>query len=256
MPDCLLWRNRPATPGENESQQALREFENFAAANGSALVIGCDRKTGDDGSARRCNSAAVVDPARGCIGFYDKMWLVPFSEFHPPGRPAFGRMAMDRYAHGTELPVFTIEVGAPRRAYRFASAICYDTCFPESFRSYMRPAAGGEAPQFFVVPACESHDRGMRLQKVLLRLAQFRAIETRRAFVRNAEGGYSGIIDGNGTLVAGPPRIDFAEPCVIGRVPLDERASPYTRWGDWLPIACTGTLLVSFAASLVRRGGG
>jgi apolipoprotein N-acyltransferase len=87
----------------------------------------------------------------------------------------------------------------------------------------------------------------------LRRLAQFRAIESRRAFVRNAEDGYSGIIDGNGMLIAEPPEIDFRSPVVLGRMPIDSRFSLYALLGDWLPLAACVVMFAVVVSSLRGR---
>ena len=177
-------------------------MERVAAAAGATIVVGCDRVSDDDPKTR-FNSAVVVDSSRGVLGYYDKSVLVPFMEFHPPGRPRFGGPSADVFAHGKQYPTFSLTGGNPPRCWRFSVGICYDTAFARVFRHYMKEDA---APDFFVVPAFKAHDRAMRLQASLLALAKFRAIETRRAMVRNAFGGYSGVIDGNGMLVAAPGR--------------------------------------------------
>ncbi|MBI3837466.1 MAG: apolipoprotein N-acyltransferase [Planctomycetia bacterium] len=244
-----------------DGQLTVARMERFARRAGASLVVGCKRLE-VDGSSNCYNSAAVVDPRRGYLGAFDKLRLVPFSEFYPPGRPLFGPARPNSFAHGEGYPVFSVEAREPARVSLFAVTICYDTGFPELYRRYMRPPTGETAPAFFVVPACEAHDRAMRLQHLLLALAKFRAIECRRALVRNAQAGYSGIIDGNGTLIAQPPEIDFKEPAILGRMPLDQRTSLYPILGDWLPsTACVVILLValrratSYGAHFVRRIG-
>lgn len=243
----------PVPPGETAADTTtLDRMERFSRRINAALVIGADRELAHE-NPRYCNSAAVVDPQRGYVGCYDKLRLVPFSEFYPPGRPKFAAGGRDRYMPGRSYPVFEMTAGASMPRYSFAVAICYDTAFPDVFRRFMRPPPGEQLPGFFVVPACEAHDRYMRLQDILLQLARFRAIECRRAFVRNSEGGFSGIIDGNGTLIAAPPEIDFDKPVILGRVPMDDRFSPYVILGDWLPIAAWGAIGIVTLAPLGRR---
>ncbi len=205
QPVLLLWQE-----GACSEKVALRQrtsgriarMERVAAAAGATIVVGCDRVSDDDPKTR-FNSAVVVDSSRGVLGYYDKLVLVPFTEFHPPGRPRFGGPSADVFTHGKQYPTFSLTGGNPPRCWRFSVGICYDTAFARVFRHYMKEDA---APDFFVVPAFEAHDRAMRLQASLLALAKFRAIETRRAMVRNAFGGYSGVIDGNGMLVVCPGR--------------------------------------------------
>ncbi|MEX0677737.1 MAG: apolipoprotein N-acyltransferase [Pirellulales bacterium] len=261
--DLLIWcegaYSRPVSippqeTGSDKKSPEIEDMEQYARRANASLVIGCDRVAQDK---RMWNSTVVVDRRRGYVGSYDKLRLVPFSEFNPPGRPSFRDSTTDRYVHGTDYPVFTVQTVRPVRESHFAVSICYDTCFSELYRRYLRPPKGLMTPQFFVVPACEDHDRGMRLQDILLKVAQFRAIECRRAFVRNAEDGYSGIIDGNGVLIAEPPEIDFQAPAVLGRMPLDERVSVYSLFGDWLPIAAWGAILLQllWSKAVARQKG-
>ncbi len=88
---------------------------------------------------------------------------------------------------------------------------------------------------------------------MLLDMTRFRAIEMRRAIVRNVEGGYSGIIDSCGRLIAAPQEIDFKEPVVLGAVPIDERRSAYYRYGDWLPLGCAGATMLGIVSPVFRR---
>lgn len=272
-PELLLWSENvyphviegppPAVPTEPAptdaavvaaSHQGIQRLERYARRVGAALVMGCERNETNGESASRYNSAEVVDPRRGYAGCYDKVFLVPFSEFQPVGRPSFGRQVTNPFVHGQTYPVFAL---APRRPweegtteeteqpYHFGAGICYDTCFPQHYRRYMNPADDVPLPDFFVVPSAERHDERLCLQRAILRLAQFRAVECRRAMVRNVNGGFSGIVDSSGRLLAAPPEIDFDRPVVLGRVPLDNRETLYARWGDWLPIsACIAIALV------------
>lgn len=252
--ELLVW-SEGVYPGKVEfdngssTAKALQEFlADFARTVNATLVIGCDRI--DEQSA--CyNSAAVIDPQGGYVGSYDKLRLVPFNEFYPHGRPRFGPPRRNDFTHGREYPLYTMTGGRPRRAISFAIAICYDTGFPGVFRRYMRGAPS--PPDFFVVPAFERHDRKMRLQWKLLALARFRAIETRRAFVRNAESGYSGIIDGNGLLVSAPAPTEFQKPVFLGRMPIDQRTSIYSHLGDWLPLGACGLIVVSLGWQTFRN---
>lgn len=253
-PELLIW-SEGAYPGKVEldsgssTAKRLDEFlTKFARKANATLVIGCDRL--DDQSA--CyNAATVVDPRLGYVGSYDKLRLVPFNEFYPPGRPLFGPPRHNDFVHGREYPLFSMIAGLPPREFSFAVAICYDTGFPEVFRRYMQGTSN--LPDFFVVPAFERHDRRMRLQWKLLALAQFRAIESRRAIVRNAESGYSGIIDGNGKLIAGPASVEFEQPVFLGRMPIDQRTSVYAYLGDWLPMGACGWIVASLAWSLLAK---
>ena len=84
------------------------------------------------------------------------------------------------------------------------------------------------------------------MSTMLLRMAQLRAIETRRAIVRNSHLGFSGLIDANGAVVLHNDRQPLDDPWLLGAVPLDDRTSIYARFGDWLSPACFKCLARAF----------
>jgi apolipoprotein N-acyltransferase len=84
------------------------------------------------------------------------------------------------------------------------------------------------------------------------RMTRVRAIETRRSIVRNATGGLSGVIDGNGQIVASPEVADFREPTYLGAIPLDERCSLFVLFGQWLPGVCCLVVAMVVARACYR----
>jgi len=192
------------------------------------LVLGCERLEKSAGDWRRFNSIVCVDPATDSIECYDKQWLVPFGEYVPYMRAGAQDIATT-YAEGAKPPVLRV-AGGPR-AYRFAAAICYDVCFAAHFRPGTRLEAQEQA-DFFVHCGSEGQDPSGNLARVLLKAAQFRAIESRRAIVRNVDHGYSGLVDSRGAtnpVTRGQP---VHEPTLLAPVPIDSRTSLYTWWGD------------------------
>ncbi len=206
------------------AETAFYQYQSLPAD--SVLVQGCYR---DDGG-KFFNSVAVANGER-LIGYYDKCNLVPWSEFTP-------WVENERELTAGERPGI-FECGP----FRFGVVVCYDVCFTEFMRDLAK-----ENPQFIAIVANESSDPSMLLAYQLLAQTRLRAIESRRPIVRNANGGYSGIIDGNGQLHS--VRVDFREPVVLGPVPLDNRISLYAWLGHWLPTACVLTVLVAFGRDL------
>ena len=203
--------------------------------------MGCDRKAGDG---RSFNSAAVVDPRHGYLGAYDKMCLVPFVEFWPRGRPDIGPRRPDHYAHGTRYPVFSVPAADSSRDFHFAATICYDICFPEVYRRFMRPAATGLWSISSSFPPANRTTRRCACNGCFSTWPDSARSSAAERFLRNVQGGFSGIIDGNGSLVAAPDERDFKEPANLGRVPIDSRSSFYAIWGDWLPIAACAAVVL------------
>ena len=65
-----------------------------------------------------------------------------------------------------------------------------------------------------------------------LAVSTFRCIENRAPMARAVNTGISAVIDGNGRIVAKLEQTAVGP--LVAVVPLDDRTSSYTRWGDWL----------------------
>lgn len=253
--DVLLWSetafpdllNDSPSGRSRASDRQLKDLQEFAAQTKSVLIVGCERFGNRSGTLEKYNSAAVVDQVGVLVGHYDKHCLVPWSEVTPsigkllciPGRTEF--------TSGTDWPVFTLglsgDAGLPDRQYKLAATICYDTCFPAIHRSFFlqrRP----DVPDFFVACSHEGADRTQSLQNTMVKMARFRAIECRRALVRNASRGYSGMIDGNGQVLSAPVNGKIFAPFNVGQVPMDDRTSVYVMLGDWIPFSACGVLAI------------
>jgi apolipoprotein N-acyltransferase len=218
----------------------LRQIRDWCEALRATLVVGCVRQDFRDGGWRQCNCALVLQPGHSQPQYYEKIALVPGTEGAPRLGGWLGYGTVPSYEAGARHPVFS--VGSSRESsYRFGVAICYDICFPEIFREYFSQAA---CPSFFVVPGAETIDHSGQLKRVLLRMTQLRAIETRRPFVRCVHEGYSCLIDGNGRIGSMANELALSGPFRAGQVPLDDRLSLYALWGDWLPKVVLGLLLI------------
>ncbi|MEO0530082.1 MAG: prepilin-type N-terminal cleavage/methylation domain-containing protein [Planctomycetota bacterium] len=148
------------------------------------------------------------------------------------------------------VPRSALKFESDGRLYRFGCSICYDAAFTEHSRMVMQSGP----VDFFVHCGSETADNRGVLQKHLLCMARLRAIETRRPILRNASGGYSGIIDSSGRFTP------VAEPAInrvvlTGPLPLDDRPSPYIAWGDVLtPLVAVGCF-AGWGLGLLGRNG-
>jgi apolipoprotein N-acyltransferase len=231
MPDILLWSETAYSGGIDEADPTtVKSLEGIARRAGSALIVGCGRRDGD----HRYNSAAVIDPNRGYLGCYDKCFLVPWSEFTPWEWTGLGMKSVG-LANGTTQPVFDLG------EFSCGASICYDICFAQLYRAF------SPKPNFFVCCSRETADPTGFLPRTLLNMTRLRAVENRRAFVRNVEGGFSGIVSSTGEYTPAPER-PWDAPVSVGRVPIDRRATLAALAGDWLPIACC----LAVAVVLVR----
>jgi apolipoprotein N-acyltransferase len=213
------------------------------------MVVGYTRTDGPAAQRKTYNSAAFIDPTHGIQGSYDKIGLVPWTEFTPLHGLTSRRAS--RFTHGAQCRVFELAGAAKQKTHRFAIAICYDVAFPQIFRQAMQSADG--APEFFLVCSSERSDRTGRMSRHLLNLARLRAIECRRTLVRNVNLGRSGRIDSTGRLCDEtlPLLVPSATP--LGQIPIDSRSTLYLLWGDWIPPVVVCVALAGVGSRLFRR---
>lgn len=248
-PDILLW---PEGICSVDSSESLRDLESIAAAYEAACLVGCLRKPGN--THERFNSVCALGRDGKLLGVYDKVFAVPWGEFHPAvgALAGFGRTGITRGAGAVvvELPTQGAE------SFRVAPLVCYDVAFPYLFRESCR--AERDAPQFFAIAASERVDGTFTLQRTMLNLTRWRAIECRRPIVRNVDGGYSGWVDSVGRDASAFARPALSGPTRLAPIPLDDRRTLYVRLGDWVPwvalAAFAALAAISLARSLPARG--
>jgi len=221
---------------EARQREALAELcRNLAVP----MVVGYTRTDRTDGVGKRYNSVAFVDPKDGWQGTYDKVGLVPWTEFTPwegiASQPGL------RFSHGTNRPIFQLPGRAPGTSHPFAAAVCFDVAFSQPFRSYMLQ---DQAPEFFLICSSERSDRTGQMSRHVLNMAQVRAIECRRTLVRNVHFGRSGRIDSTGRLLDESVPEVLRTPTSLGRIPIDRRTTLYVILGEWLPGTIIGAITI------------
>jgi len=222
------------------------------------------------------NSALVYDqdgtqrPSR-----YDKNHLVPFGEFVPFRQARFlgfdlhwlyRRLnALSPFSHGgqleysltpgSELTVFELPTG--RGTYRFGTPICYEDATPRVIRRFVWD--GWRRRVDFLLNI--SNDAWFLYSDELpqhLAICVFRAVENRVTIARAVNTGISGFIDPDGRIYAvvqkdgrrvGPGVVGYQ----LQPVYLDQRASLYGRFGDWLPQLCLAAAGLLWAGAVLER---
>ncbi len=201
---------------------------------------------------RRHNSAYFFGPGGEPLGRYDKIHIVVFGEYAPLEMLRFLRppvMGPD-LTPGRTAALFDLPIEG--RAMPFGVTICYEDANPALFRRFVRNGA-----RFMVNITNDGWFRDSMELDQHLALCVFRAVENRVGVARNANTGISAIIGPDGRLlqvVTGPDgRRRVVAGRLIGRVPLSQTRSAYTRYGDvfaWLCIAGTAGLA---AVAILRR---
>jgi apolipoprotein N-acyltransferase len=181
------------------------------------------------------NSALGVQPDGTILPPYHKRVLMPFGEYTPMAEifPFLKEMnaSVGDFSAGTGPAVFGLKLQAGLEAtLSVAPLICYEEVQPqfaaESVRSGAHLLVGLSNDAWFGDTAAP-HQHHM--------IAAFRAIENRRSFVRSTNSGLSALLDPFGRTVATLPT--FGEGVLEARLPLEDRLTIYTRYGNdlyWL----------------------
>ena len=228
------------------------------------------RSDGPDGEPELLNSAVLYESAGPDgrtlrnEGAYDKMHLVPFSEYVPFGRswPAFHKLLrsfvpaeMPQLDPGNDVHCFTIH-GAGG-SWTFATPICYEGVFDRVCRRMCYSQGAKRADilvnisndGWFIAQWPGRTYASSELDQHLSAYV-FRAIENRVPVVRAVNTGISGFIDSNGRIQEVVQR-DGRRKMVVGsarrQVLVDSRRSVYSLVGDWPAAACAAAALTMMA---------
>ena len=203
-----------------------------ARARGGDVLLGVVAGT----SERYTNSVFSIGSAPSQR--YDKVHLVPFGEFVPPGFASLMQhlsIPMSGFTAGrTDQP--SLQVGGTTVAVN----ICYEDVFGDALRTGARTAA-------ILINVSNTAWFGRSLaQPQHLQIARMRARETGRPMLRATNTGMTAIVDADGRVsgVLEP----FVRGALLAEVQGRTGETPYLRWGD-LPVLLVGLLLL--AAALV-----
>lgn len=221
-----------------EEPDLLERAARVARAADAPLLVGTIGLASDG---RPSNLAVLLGPDGRARAAYQKRRLVPFGEWVPlrrylPLLDAFGVSEEDQ-APGDEwtiLPVGDLRIGAP---------ICFESAHPGIARAFVRRGANllvviTNDAWFFHTGMAEQHAA----------VAPLRAVETGRWVVRCGLTGISGFITPRGEWTARLP-LDTAG-AMVGTVELENSLTPFVRYGDWFPAACS--ILAAFALLFPR----
>lgn len=259
-----LWTERfKPRPGESpptddygalirsEMERNANDLAAFTDWLGKPLLVGMIWSELRPDYFRQYNSSVLLAPHRGVIDHYDKIHLVPFGEFVPlretlPLLKILLPYDTDTFGIDAATDYRTLQLGR----WHFASLICFEDTLPHLARMFLRQAATGPRPDFFVNQSNDGWFQGSVEADYHLAASVFRSVENRRPMVRSANMAVTALIDGNGVVRARLPRCETG--CLIATVPIDGRQAPYLYLGDWLPLGCLIAGIVAVAAGLLR----
>ncbi len=216
----------------------LARLEAAAKRNGGDLLLGVPYRTSNEDYYN-----SVVSLGVSSRQIYNKIHLVPFGEFIPPGLGALMR--------AMAVPLSDFSPGAPDQhtlavaGQRVAPNICYEDVFAaETARDL--PAATLLVNMSNVAWFGDSLAPGQHLQ-----IARLRAIETGRMHLTATNTGITAAIGRDGRILARLPQF------VEGKLEVDVQGyaglTPYARWNDWPALVLSLAMLAAFALRRRRR---
>jgi apolipoprotein N-acyltransferase len=245
-PDLVVWGESSLGRDPDRDPADLARIAAAARAAGAPLLVNVDaNRTGGGGIYK---TSVLVGPDGRRLGSYDKMRLVPFGEYLPL-RPLFGWVtrftdaaAADR-RRGGRLQVLragTVAIGP---------LVCFESAFPDLARTLA--ARGADLVVVQSATTTFQHSWGPDQHASL---AAVRAVEAGRPVVQAALSGVSAAFDARGRRLAWRPA--SWRGAVVVELPRSREATPYARWGDWLPRAsCAAVALAALVALAGSRRG-
>lgn len=216
--------------------ELLRSLAQSARSRGGDLIIGLPVR---EATGRYYNS--VLGLGASPTQRYDKIHLVPFGEFIPPG---FGWVLSV-----LKIPLTDFSRGSAEQApltlagQKIAVNICYEDAFGEEIIRSLPEATllvnVSNVAWFGDSLAPHQH----------LQIAQLRALETGRTMLRATNTGMTAIIDHHGNIAAVLP--EFTQGALNGSAQGRGGATPYVRWGN-APVVALALLACGLLA-LRRR---
>jgi len=244
-PDLIVWPESPAPfyTGDPLFRDAIsnvaRDDQAWVIAGGIGVLNASQAEPTEI-----YNSAALVSPAGGWVGRYDKVHLVPFGEY-VPFRNIFA------FAGGLTKEVGDFSRGTERQPLdangtKYGVFICYESIFPDEVRQFVVNGA-----QVLVNLSNDGWygDSGAYAQH--LKQSRMRAVENERWLLLDTNTGVTASVDPYGRIAASVPR--KVRTTLEAPYALLNGTTFYTRYGDWFAFLCAIILMVALAARLVRR---
>jgi apolipoprotein N-acyltransferase len=195
------------------------------------------------------NSAFLADAQGRVLGYYHKQVLLAFGEYIPfaaalsklPGLPPIG----DGFTPGDGPRTLDLAAGI-----KIAPLICYEDLMPGVARSFV-----AERKANLLVNLTNDAWFGNTVAPWQhARLAQWRAIETRRYLIRVTNTGLTSVIDPRGEILQSLPL--FSSGVLTTKVEVMEGETLYVRFGDWFAWVITLAslaILICFGVTLFKK---
>jgi apolipoprotein N-acyltransferase len=235
----------------DKQKAVIEDIRSITGDIGVPMLVGSAVYDHQPDRLHRYNTALFFQPSRAAYEFYHKMHLVPFGEFIPliETLPWLAKLTPYRdkipdLTFGRDPRIF--ELGP----YRFAASICFEDTIPQVISRFFRGGDQAHQPDLLINLSNDGWYPGSSELDTHLAVAVFRTIEHRVPLARSVNTGFTALVDGNGEIRARLPKNIEDELTV--QVPLDDRTTWYSRWGDWLGLSCLAITIGWIPMGLVR----
>ncbi len=246
-PGLVVWPEVP-TPFSMEDHRFAALSERIAKRTRDGFLSGeIEERVKPGFGWQFFNSAVLHDTAGRQTFLYDKIHLVPFSEY-VPWASWFKfiqsiTLEVGNFQQGSEYTVGTFPDGR-----HFSVYICYEAVFPGEVRKFADYGA-----EVFVNISNDGWFGRTAGPEQHLEMARVRAIENRRWLLRCTNNGFTVTVDpyGHETARLAPDVRGVLDTSYGYR----SDKTLYTRWGDWFPVLCALVAALMFALSIGWKKG-
>jgi apolipoprotein N-acyltransferase len=242
--DLVLWPESAVEAWLPDEMPALSSEILPALPRGAFFIFGARSFVGVPGTPdlKAYNSAFLTDSKGRVLGRYHKQVLLAFGEYLPFGALLSRVPGVPPLGEGFSAGVGPITLDLPP-GVRIGPLICYEDLMPNLAR---RLVAEKEANLLVNLTNDAWFGDGAAPWQHA-RLAQWRAIETRRTLIRVTNTGLTSLIDASGRLTRTAPL--FSPQLLRAPAAILAGQTFYVRYGDWFPWLITSICL----AILLRR---
>jgi apolipoprotein N-acyltransferase len=246
--DFVVWSETSAMRPVRDDSYA-EELRVVASRIGLPAVFGAVvvKPVADERDYVLYNTAVASDAAGHVGGRYDKQYLLTFGEYLPFGEtfPILYRWSPNsgHFTPGTSLDPLILDIHGEK--HPVTALICYEDILPRFTNDAVRHAD----PELIVNLTNDAWFGDTEAPWEHFALAELRAVEHRRYFVRGTNSGVSGIVDPVGRVVAHTDT--FRTQAVSARIHWMRSHTVYEWIGDWPWLLLSGGLI--FAAFRRRK---
>lgn len=230
--------------------ELLSDLQDYSNLSSSNLLLGLVGEVTSDQGMQYTNRAIGLSP--NALPYeYDKVHLVPFGEFIPPGFHWFVKafnVPLSDFARGNlDQPAFSI-IRKNQDAVHAAITICYEDVFGGELANRIRK--NSEPANFLINLTNLAWFGPSQAPTQQLRLSQLRSLETGLPALRATNTGITSVLGPDGKVLQSLP--EFTQANLRTEVQAYSGKTPFVTWGN-LPILGISCLLLIWGFIRYRR---